>query len=202
MKKIVISLLVALFTPMMLQAGGIGIYIPYSLGIEKDGTIYSDYYSDSDYTYKLKNKSGLGLALASNLGKDSVFGYKFALEYTNPQDENSNESSDKIAMLHTFEFGVVNTKVVRFWLGPRINVGYEWFEYGSYERSGIEIGIAPAVGINVNLGSKVAVTFDIDYKFAWQGGSITSTYYDSFSEGITGPTARLGLFFKFGESYQ
>ena len=63
----------------------------------------------------------------------------------------------------------------------------------------MEFGIAPAVGINVNIGDSVAIAFDIDYNFAWQGGSMSITGYDAYDASITGPTARLGVFYRWGE---
>ena len=204
MKKTIMALLVALFTPIMLQAGGIGIYVPYSLGIEKDGEVDSDYYYSDDYNYDydLKNKSGIGMVVGTNLGARDVFSYKFALEYTQPQRKHTDIDSDKIEMLHTFEFGIIRTKVVKFWAGPRINIAYEGYDTTDYERDGIEIGIAPAIGLHLNINRAFALTFDVDYKLAWQGGDYDSNYDSgTYSESVTGPTARFGVFFKFGEAY-
>lgn len=203
MKKIITTVLMAFLTPMMLQAGGIGVYVPYTLNVEKDGTFTEDDTDyEYDYKYNLEQNQGIGIALATNLGKDSVFGYKFALELTHPQSEHSTVSADKIEMLHTFEFGVVNSEFFKFWLGPRINVGYETYENGSFDRSGMEFGLALASGINLNFGKYFAIAFDLDYKSAAQFGSYNNyTYSGVYVESVTGTTARAGVFLKFGESH-
>lgn len=202
MKKMVLRFLVATFTPLMLQAGGIGLYIPYSIGHSVDGTMSDDddnygYYDyDRDYDYKLKSKAGFGLAYATNLGKDKVFGYKIALEYTMPQGKNSIYSAERFDLINTFEFAVYRNRVVRLWAGPRINIGFESDDY--YNE--MELGIAPAFGINVNFGKYVAIAFDVDYKFGFGYGTLESNDA-TYTQLAKGPTARLGLFIKFAETF-
>ena len=202
----------AIIAPMMLQAGGIGVYIPYTASVSVSGTNYSSSSygsSDYDYSHDLDSTTGLGIALYTNLGKESIFGYQFALEFTNPTYTTKygyTHEDKKIEMLHTFEFGIVNTEVIKVWLGPRINVGFQSYDNNGYTRNGLEIGIAPAVGINVNLGEYFAIVFDVDYKFAGGFGSYdsTSNYSTSsgtYDESVKGITARAGVVLKFGEEY-
>jgi len=214
LKKIVTSALATIITPLVLNAGGIGVYIPYSLGITGNMTNTIDGHYDGgtyypseeyDYTYTFKNKAGIGISYATNLTKDKVFGYKIAIEYTNPQGEDSSSSADRIDMLHTFEFGVYNTQKVRLWIGPRINTGYRWYESGNYSQTAVELGIAPAIGINVNLNEHITMAFDIDYKFAVLAGSGTlkrnaeSDITSTQEVNVQGSTARLSIFYRFGE---
>ena len=210
MKKTVASIAAAMvLTPMILQAGGIGVYIPYSMGHKSTGTFYSaSGVNDDDFDYTLKDKLGLGLAFATNLGKEDMMGYKLGLEYTNPEFDNFPDSATKIGILNTLEFAVYSNEVIKLWLGPRLNLGYEWYDKNGYSYSGMEIGIAPATGINVNLPGNVSITFDLDYKFAWQGGSAggdaSSTKFapdtfDAYTSSPTGMTARLGVMYRFGE---
>lgn len=164
--------MVSIITPIILNAGGVGVYVPYSLGIDVERTSTEDITDiGSIYNYRLDKESGIGVAIGTNLGKDKVFGYKFALEYTHPEVNNWVDDADKIEILHTFEFSVVNTESVKLWLGPRINIGYEKFDNGYYDRDGIEIGIAPAIWINLNLAQHFTIAFDIDYKQVLQAGS-------------------------------
>ena len=206
MKKTMCLAVAAILSPMMLEAGGIGVYIPYSIGQKTTGTLYSSSgLNDVPIDVKLKNKPGIGFAFATNLGKDSVSGYKLGLEYTNPESENGRDSASKIGILNTLEFAVYNNDMIKLWLGPRLNLGYEWYDDGVFSRKGMEIGIAPATGINVNLPGNVSITFDIDYKFAWQDGSAsgpTRVYpdtYEAYTSSPTGMTARLGVMYRFGE---
>jgi len=206
MKKTVMGLAVAaMLSPMMLQAGGIGVYIPYSIGQKTTGTFYSSS-GTNDYSLdeNIENKAGIGLAFTSNLGKEKMFAYTLGLEYTNPKFENWQDSATKIGIINTFGFGVYRSDIIKLWIGPRLNLGYETYDSNGYSYSGLEIGIAPATGINVNLPGNVSITFDIDYKFAWQGGSASGSAgfldtYESYTSSPTGMTARLGVMYRFGE---
>jgi len=203
MKKTVISLAaVAILTPMILQAGGVGVYIPYSIGQKTSSTYYAEnelVTPNRTYDTNLKDKPGIGFAFATNLGKESMTGYKLGLEYTNPEGEFDPSSGSMINILNTLEFGVYSNDFVRLWIGPRINVGYAWYDNNGYSEGGVELGIAPATGVNVNLAGNVSITFDIDYKFAWQGGSVSGSRYSSYTSSPTGMTARLGVMYRFGE---
>lgn len=211
MKKTVASIAAAMIlTPMILQAGGIGVYIPYSMGHKTTGTMYSTLgTSDYDLDETLKDKAGIGLAFTSNLGKEDMFAYTLGLEYTTPQYDNSSpsvlsDSATKIGIINTFGFGVYGNEIIKLWIGPRINLGYETYDSNGYSRAGMEIGIAPATGINVNLPGNVSITFDLDYKFAWQGGSAGGQSsaidsFDAYTSSPTGMTARLGVMYRFGE---
>jgi len=206
MKKTVISLAVAaILSPMLLQAGGVGVYIPYSIGHKTTGTMYSESgTNDFSLDETVENKAGFGLAFTSNLGKEDMFAYTLGLEYSNPKFEHFSSSSTKFGIINTFGFGVYRNDMVKLWVGPRLNLGYESYDNNGYSYSGLEIGIAPAIGINVNLPGNVSITFDIDYKFAWQGGSASGSAgfldtYESYTSSPTGMTARLGVMYRFGE---
>lgn len=207
MKKIALGLVAGIVAPIVLQAGGVGVYVPYSFGMKKSGT-YAGKYNDTTYVYnsdvtyddELKNKAGLGIALATNVNQESVFGYKVAFELTNPEPDNSfKQAGDKYALIQTLEFGVVNSSAFKLWLGPRFDIAYETYDDGVVSMSGLEFGIAPALGINVGLGDSFALTFDVDYSFAWQGGSMTSPAFDAYDASVTGPSARLGVMFRWDE---
>jgi len=206
MKKTVMSLAVAaILSPMMLQAGGIGVYIPYSIGQKTTGTWYSKSgINDFSLDETVENKAGIGLAFTSNLGKEDMFAYTLGLEYTNPKFEHFQDSSTKFGVINTFGFAVYDNEMIKLWIGPRLNLGYESYDSNGYSYSGLEIGIAPAAGINVNLPGNVSITFDIDYKFAWQGGTADGYInlldsYESYTSSPTGMTARLGVMYRFGE---
>lgn len=176
-----------------LSAGGIGLYVPYSIGQTYDAS-----YSDSpDVSGTLKNKTGLGFIYDSNPNGRGIYNYRFLFEYTNPIDKNVNDefSSNNYTMMHTFGFGIVRTKVVRLWVGPRINIGYESYDKNGYSKSGIEVGIAPAIGINFNIASILSFSLDVDYKFDKQFGAysyntILGDASGTYSESRNGITAR------------
>ena len=216
MKKFITSsALAVLVLPGLLNASGLGLYVPVSLGIDYSGTrtitsiTGSDF--DVDYDGTLGTNLGLGIAYDTNLGADSLFNYRLGVEYTSiDYDKRYVPDGTNISLINTMGFGVFRNETIRVWIGPRLNVAYEWSDgdagvLGTSSTSGVEVGIAPAAGINVNLGSAFTLAFDLDYKFAVQVGStsysnsISNTVDSVYYEGRSGPTARFSLFWRFGE---
>jgi len=216
LKKLMLVLLVT--TPILLSAGGIGLYIPYSSGDTSSVTLsYADSNSpDEDVDFDLQSSTGLGFMYDSNLGKDSLFNYRLGLEYIKEKTDSVDgvscvgdcEFGTRYNIVQTFGFGVLRTKIVRLWVGPRINIAgdsYSNADLADFKRVGFEIGIAPAVGVNVNLGRYFALAADVDYRFAATVGVATSDIDNSdfsYSGSTKGATARFYAIFKFGEDYQ
>ena len=201
--------------PMALQASGMGIYVPYSFG---DKSSLTDDGNDFDVEYK--GTAGFGLLYDSNLGKDTLYNYRLGLEYLTPSThKTSNDYGDfecqsecdfsRFNIVNTFGFGVFRTEMLRIWIGPRLNIAYMW-DSGphGYQEAAFEFGIAPAAGINVNIGPVVSLGFDLDYRFASIFGGYTGddgfggTDDGSYSGGTTGVTARFSLMFRFGETFE
>ena len=201
-KKLAISLLLAM--PMVASAAGMGIYVP--IGVSNSSSVTGDYYNnttDRDYD----TTAGFGLAFDSNIGKDKLFNYRLGLEYTKMPIENSSVEYDRYNMVHTFGFGVLRKEMVRLWVGPRINIAMNGYSNGPYTDVAFEFGIAPAVGVNVNLGPVVSLGFDADYRFAglagaWEYNGVYSYDDDTYSGTATGLTARFYVLFRFGEKFQ
>lgn len=213
-KKPALSLLLAM--PMIASAAGMGVYLPVSVGTTSSVTkdYDSSLFADEDLDVDFKPSAGLGLAFDSNIGKDSLFNYRLGLEFMKQKLDTVNgdecvEDCDfgtRFNMVHTFGFGVVRTQTVRLWVGPRLNIAYD-SDTGDngYERVGFEFGIAPAVGINVNLGRVVSLAADLDYRFATTAGAWDSDISldgGSYSGTTRGATARFYLLFRFGEQFQ
>ena len=207
MRKIVSSAIVlaALF-PTLSTASGLGLYVPYSLGVKYDGTSTATILGndvDADYDGTLKNGGGVGLAYDTNLGEDALYNYRIGLEFITPVDDRISDDfeSSNISIIQTFGFGVFRTDLLRIWIGPRINLAYEWSDRAGVSTNGFEFGIAPAAGINVNINRALSLGFDLDYKFAAQAGASTYNNIDTvYAETRTGPTARFSVFWRFGES--
>ena len=211
MKKLMLSLLLAM--PMVASAAGMGIYIPLSVANSSSETISYDssFIADQDVDYDYDPSLGFGLAFDSNIGKDKLFNYRLGLEYMKVNVDNRNGiASDnsylRYNIVNTFGFGVLRTKNVRLWVGPRINVAWslDTGDYG-YTDLGFELGVAPAVGVNINLGPVVSLAADIDYRFAYVAGAFDSDGLSTggtYSGSATGPTARFYVLFRFGEEFQ
>ncbi len=208
-KKLALSLLLAM--PMVASAAGMGIYVPLSVGDSISTT------NDWDgYTRDLEFDPGVGFGLTfdSNIGKDKLLNYRLGLEYSSASVNSVNGNAYagdteylRYNMVHTFGFGVLRTKMIRLWVGPRINIAYNVYDNPAvnsfYTESNIELGIAPAVGVNLNLGRLVSLGFDVDYRFAYLAGTWESTLNDdTYTGSASGPTARFYVLFRFGEEFQ
>jgi len=216
-KKIVLASLLAF--PLALSASGIGLYVPYSLGDSLDATYTPDNGNEFDQTITYDPTVGLGLTFDSNLGKDKLFNYRLGVEWmTRTIDTVSNgkctgDSCDmfRFQVVQTFGFGVLRTKMVRLWVGPRINLGYNYRSdentFVTQTDANLEVGIAPAVGVNLNFGRFFAIAADLDYRFSWVGGGYTldpnggTSTTTSYSGTDKGAALRAYAIFKFGEDF-
>jgi len=212
-KKIVLTSILLL--PIIAQASGVGFYIPMAASSSSSmEDADSGYVRDLDY----KSSVGLGFVYDSNVGMDEMYAYRLGLEYmkvgidkVNSHTYTGDMEFTRLNMVHTFEFGLVTTKNVRFWVGPRINLAYQGASEqegtSSYDESNFEFGIAPALGTNINLGSVVSLGFDVDYRFTgifgtWisEDSSINYSKDGTNSGTAKGLTARLYVLFRFGET--
>jgi len=200
-------------TPLFLNASGLAIYVPYGLGDSHAVTDSPTSGIETEYDIDYKSSLGFGLAYDGNLGEDTLSNTRFSLEYTKREfDTFANigcsgncEAGERINMVTTFGFGLLRTKVVRLWLGPRFNLAYNWHSLNAndYSSGGLEVGIAPALGVNVNIGSHLSLAADVDYRWAGEFGAWTNNIggSGSYTSSIQGATARLYVFFRFGEVY-
>ncbi|MEN8147623.1 MAG: hypothetical protein ABFR02_08385 [Campylobacterota bacterium] len=212
-KKLALSLLLAM--PMVVSAAGMGVYIPVT--ITETETIDYDFGGSSDFEYK--PGAGFGIAFDSNIGKDKLFNYRLGLEYTSAELDTLNGrelsgtlTNNRFNIVNTFGFGVLRTKMVRLWVGPRINIQFENGEYTSSTETvdlySFGLGVAGALGVNVNLGRTVSLAADLDYHIASIAGTedYSNIFGTSYSEDYTGTnkgvTARFYVLFRFGETFQ
>jgi len=216
-KKVALSLLMA--APIMANAAGMGLYVPFNL-TETEKVEYD--YTYGTYEFDYRPSAGIGIAFDSNIGRDRLFNYRFGFEYSKTKTDDwwgqdiATLTKEKFNFVNTFGFGLVRTRDVRLWVGPRINIQFQnsqgelrnSVEYASIEQSSFGIGLAAAAGVNVNLGRVVSLAADLDYHAVTVAGTEDYTYYNSFgyyvsnSEDFTGTnkgvTARFYLLFRFG----
>jgi hypothetical protein len=210
-KALALSLLLAM--PMVVSAAGMGVYVPLTFG-EKESVEYDSVTGTTDFEYK--PGAGVGIAFDSNIGKDKLYNYRLGLEYTKSKLDkvdgysitNATYTKKTFNIVNTFGFGVLRTKTVRLWVGPRLNIQFadmESSENSEFSHSDFGIGVAAAGGINVNLGKVVSLAADLDYHVAgiagdeeWYAGDVG----DSYSGTNKGFTARFYVLFRFGEEFQ
>lgn len=210
LKKILLMLLL----PLSLQAVGFGVYVPFNFE-EKSSVNYESTYYEKGYSQNrsYKPSAGFGLVFDTNIQKDKLFNYRLGLETLNRMVKDINNTSctnncnqsTRVNIVNTFGFGIVRSQNIRVWIGPRINVAYH-IERGNneYHRSELEFGVAPAMGINIDLDKTVSLGLDLDYRAAAiTGSSGDSNYYSSinYNGSTQGATARFYLIFKLRDGF-
>ncbi|MGB6019003.1 MAG: hypothetical protein WBF77_05350 [Sulfurimonadaceae bacterium] len=212
LKLLALSLLLA--TPMVINAAGMGVYIPFNL----TETENIDYDLGGSNEFEYKPSAGFGIAFDSNIGQDKLYNYRLGLEYSSAELDTVDGQTlpgtltkDKFNIVNTFGFGVLRTKTVRLWVGPRINIQFENGVYDDgvvyVEQDSFGIGLAAAAGVNVNLGRLVSLSADLDYHAVSIAGTEDGTVFGiPFSDDYTGTnkgvTARFYVLFRFGKEFQ
>lgn len=191
MKKIVKGLLVAtMITPVALNAFGMGLSVPVMTNVKHD--------IDGGGTLEEDSISGFGLALDSNIEKNRLYNWRFNLE-ANEIETKGGYKYDKISIINTFGFSLFRNERVRVFMGPRLEFGF----MAEDNWDGIEFSLAPAVGVNVHLGSVVSLGLDMDYKIDGLSATTRESDYGRESDAtLSGMTARFYVLFKFGEQYK
>ena len=197
--KRLITLLV-LAVPLTVSAEGLGVYVPFSLYSQSSvGT--KDVKADYDPSL------GLGLMYDTNVGENKLFNYRLGLEYMrvgvdNVQGVSSDKSNNRVDIVNTLGFGIVRNEHMRLWIGPRINVAWN-SDIGGVDNSGsaLEIGLAAAAGINVELNRDIVLGLDVDYRVAYLSGTWDENGGGSFYGDIEGATARVYVIYMFGETF-
>jgi hypothetical protein len=144
-RKIIFMFSVGVFTT-ALAAGAMAFGIGGYMTVGGGNTTYD--FSKFEYfkTGSMKESSdfaiGAGLVLDTNLAYDRVFNYRLKLGGEQVTADRERELKfGRINMNHVFGFGVVRTKVVRFWFGPSIGGSYSWSNSSSDQK--YYLGIAP-----------------------------------------------------------
>jgi len=206
--------LLLLILPVAAGAAGMGISLPISV-TETEKLDYSDFNGDK-YHFDYRPSTGLGFVIDTNIGQNRTFNYRFNFEYSMAEIDTAERlvepdlTKHKYNLVNTFGFGVLQARAVRIWVGPRLNVQYEYASGSSNIRNQYSygIGLAAAGGINVILGRTVALAADVGYHGALLFGSekyrdINDVAHTSGYVGTNkGLTARLYLLFRFGEHFE
>ena len=134
----------------------------------------------------------LGLTLDTNVARDRIFNYRLELlvefvDATIDYDEaaiagfaafnpNNFPSLDQdvdgvgFGISQTFGFGIVRTRAVRLYLGPKIRVGVWTGEsddnvgaFDDVRYVGVDAGIGAELGMNIHLGDHVSISPTVSY---------------------------------------
>jgi hypothetical protein len=127
---------------------------------------------------------GGGIVWDSNLGRDEVFNFRQNLGFDSHLK--SSVSLNQVGLVNTFGFAPVRTGLLRFWLGPQLNLHYRWgrdskdyrvpsvytFAY-PWAIMGLQrtyefftIGTGLALGLNLNVHKNVTIAFEAGMQIA------------------------------------
>jgi len=209
MLQILVVSLMLLWGASSASALGLGAY--YNLGwgsgtlnLDYDDDGYYDDDDDVDFDADYRTRA-IGFVLDTNVAKDSVFNYRLNVSL-DKMDIDNGPSIDGFVMDHTFGFGVVRNKYVRFWIGPQVNLSYyqDDADHHNYYNDDDDfdefgIGFGPALGVNIHAGDKVSFTVTSGYKFRFIFGSDYGVDYTG-TEGQF--YINFGVLFRINDVYQ
>lgn len=157
-------------------ATGLGIQIPSIGSGTANYTVEGDY-EDSDYEMDLSH-IGIGFVLDTRVANPGVFNYRMNINYETVDLGNEDQWKDgfnSFSIDNTFGFAVLQTTVVRMWIGPQIRIAYMRFSHDDYpvDVNLIGLALAPVLGANFNLGRVVSLCPELGYRFSFYGGSMS-----------------------------
>lgn len=178
-KLIKIALIFIVFALMLIpnksSAVGLGIYIP-TVGSGTTSLKINSY----EFPEDLDNSHfGFGFVLDTKVANPGVFNYRlhigfesFELGDRNFRDERYMEDNfSRYSIDNTFGFAVLQSSVVRLWLGPQIRLSYMNFNNEDNDINLIGLGLAPVLGANFNMGDVFTLAPELGYRFSVYGGT-------------------------------
>ena len=198
MKKL--TLLIAGISLSLNAMDSIGIYYPNTISSSYDGE-----FKDEDYDFETSN-SGFGLIFKH--AKEEGKTFTESIEYTKEKIENVNvgyehysklsDDVTRINFIFTIQNDIKSDKDYNIWIAPRFNIAGESYDADDIKRDGLEIGIAPVVGIDYKINETVSVGLDVDYQFAYAVGSMElGGEDDSYKETRNRLSSRFYLYYRF-----
>jgi len=206
--KIKLLAVSSLLAPILLQAVGVGVYVPVSL-LEQDVSTYAN---DVDRTVTYEPSVGIGLLFDTTVARNNLVNYRVNFEYMYRKVSNDTALSTKVPaawrtnLVHTVGFAFVRNENIRVWAGPRINLALNRVinDYNQKVTS-FEYGIAPAIGFNYHASDLISLGVDMDYRVAGlvaSNDTVNDDEVDPYTAVTSGFTTRFSLIFKFADSYQ
>ena len=218
--KIAVAAAMLSAVPAAVQAGGIGLYVPYTLSHSADLTydaysIATQEHPKEDIEYKYSG-SGIGFVYDSNLDdKKSNINWRTGFEYVKMEwDSADGRSIDakaadikRYSIVETMGFRIWNNDMFRIWAGPRISLFYQTvksspgYSYG-YEDSSLGANVAGVLGMNMNIGEHFTLSADVDYSAGFVTGGWEwdlSDETENFTGTENGATLKVYALWRFGK---
>lgn len=148
-------------------------------------------YEQSEILFSNKNTIGstmtigCGFVADTNLGKKSIFNYRFRVGYDYQKSDNVDiQKLHRVTMTHIFGAGIYSDDTVRLWVGPHVGFGYLWgsnryinpdynssYSLGdnsywktlSFSTANFHIGMT--LGFNINISSSVTIPLEVGFRF-------------------------------------
>jgi len=164
---------------------GIGIYSPVFGTGSGDGTLsFDDFDDETDFDFESDHGGIIGIVLDTRVARRGTFNYRLHLGVERGDNDYMVDDGafNRYVLDNTFGFGVVQTRVVRVWLGPQLRLAAishtdDENDY-TFEVSGVEFGLAPVLGVNVNIGRVMTIAAELGYRFSGLAGSWEYSYSD------------------------
>ena len=178
----------------------IGIYYPSTINSNYDGE-----FENEDYSFETKD-SGIGIIFKHKSHDNTTL--TESLEYTTLKIKDLHYDDEKgvdiggeitrINFIFTWQNDIITKKDYKVWFAPRFNIAGESYSEYEIKRDGIELGIAPVIGVDYQINEKISVALDIDYQFAYSTGKMEiDDEKDSYKENINRLSSRFYVFYKF-----
>jgi hypothetical protein len=157
------------------SAVGLGIYIP-TVGTGTSTLKIEDFEFPNDID---NSHFGFGFVLDTKVANPGVFNYRLhigfeSFELGNSNFREDNELDDNLSRYsidNTFGFAVLQSSVVRLWLGPQIRLSYMHYSNDYIDLNLIGLGFAPVLGVNFNMGDVFTLAPELGYRFSFYGGT-------------------------------
>lgn len=165
--------------PQKCLAVGLGIYFP-ALGRGSSTVEWSQGGESVDF-HPSVNHFGYGFVFDTRVENPGIFNYRLNLGYDKANFTEEGETYDYdlscYSINNTFGFAVLQTELVRLWLGPQLSLLYmtysEDYPDGDVQVNLFGIGFAPVLGANFNFGRLISVCPELGYHFSFlEGNSI------------------------------
>lgn len=157
-------------------------------------------YGGSSTTTRLsESRLGVGVIYDTNVGQQQLFNYRLGISYQRMKANTTVENIDLhgVTCDNDFGFRLFSDNDLRLWAGPEVKVEYlEGKSVSAGYRShtsGLAVGVAPVVGLNLHLNSDLSLSLKGGYMFL-EGARIFTEWQERYG------FFSLGLIYRLGEN--
>lgn len=157
-------------------------------------------YGGSSTTTRLsESRLGVGVTYDTNVSQQQLFNYRLGISYQRMKANTTADNVDLhgVSCENDFGFRLFSDNDLRLWAGPEVKVEYlEGKSVSAGYRShtsGLAVGVAPVVGMNLHLNSDLSLSLKGGYMFL-EGARIFTEWQERYG------FFSLGLIYRIGEN--